>query len=72
MNPVEYAGAASAAGEGARAESASGTTPAFRCAAILGTGLIGGSVAAALRARELAATIRGYAPGEDAARARDL
>ena len=42
----------------------------FRRAAIIGTGLIGGSMAAALRARGLAAEIRGLGP--DAARACDL
>lgn len=47
-------------------------SPAFQCAAVIGTGLIGGSIAAALRARGLAATIRGCAPGEDAIRAREL
>lgn len=43
--------------------------PAFRRAAILGTGLIGGSVAATLRARRIAARIVGYSPGADAAEA---
>lgn len=46
--------------------------PAFRRASVIGTGLIGGSVAAALRARGLAAGIVGFAPGPDAGRARDL
>lgn len=53
-----------------RAEAA----PRFRRVAILGTGLIGGSVAAALRAGGLAREIVGHAPGGDAdeARARGL
>jgi prephenate dehydrogenase len=41
----------------------------LRRAAVLGVGLIGGSVAAALRARGLAAEVVGYAPGPDARRA---
>lgn len=40
--------------------------------AILGIGLIGGSVAAALRARGVAASIVACAPGTDAVRAREL
>jgi len=40
--------------------------------AILGIGLIGGSLAAALRARGVGASIAGCAPGGDAARARDI
>jgi len=40
--------------------------------AILGIGLIGGSLAAALRARGVAASIAGCAPGDDAARASEL
>jgi prephenate dehydrogenase len=40
--------------------------------AILGIGLIGGSLAAALRARGVTATIVGCAPGGDAARAQEI
>lgn len=40
--------------------------------AIIGIGLIGGSLAAALRARGVTASIAGCAPGDDAARAREL
>ncbi len=40
--------------------------------ALLGVGLVGGSVAAALRARELAGRVVGYSPGDDAERARAL
>lgn len=40
--------------------------------AILGVGLIGGSLAAALRARGVSASIAGYAPGADAARALEI
>ncbi len=46
--------------------------PAFARVAVLGIGLVGGSVAAALRAREMAARIVGYSPGDDAERARSL
>jgi prephenate dehydrogenase len=40
--------------------------------AILGVGLIGGSLAAALRARAVDASIAGFAPGGDAARACEI
>ena len=46
--------------------------PRWRRAAILGTGLIGGSVAAALRERGLAAQIVGCSPGADGPRAMEL
>lgn len=43
--------------------------PRLRRAAVLGVGLIGGSVAAGLRQRGLAAEVVGYSPGDDARRA---
>ncbi|MCL4746724.1 MAG: prephenate dehydrogenase/arogenate dehydrogenase family protein [Burkholderiaceae bacterium] len=46
--------------------------PAFARVAVLGIGLVGGSFAAALRAREMAARIVGFSPGGDAERARSL
>ncbi len=46
--------------------------PRLRRAAVLGVGLIGGSVAAGIRARGLAAEVVGYAPGGDAGRALEL
>ena len=70
MNPSERAGASGAAGGSAHVVAAAARP--FGRAAVIGTGLIGGSVAAALRARGLAATIRGHAPGQDAARALEL
>lgn len=71
MKASEHAGAERAAGGVVRAP-AIAAAPVFRCAAVIGTGLIGGSIAAALRARGLAATIRGHSPGPDASRAREL
>lgn len=71
MNASEHAGAGCAAG-GAVCVPAVPAGPVFRCAAVIGTGLIGGSVAAGLRARGLTATIRGHAPGPDATRALEL
>ena len=47
-------------------------SPSLHRAAILGVGLIGGSVAAGLRARGLAGEVVGYSPGEDARRAQEL
>lgn len=47
-------------------------SPRLRRAAVLGVGLIGGSVAAGIRARGLAAEVVGYAPGGDAGRALEL
>lgn len=44
----------------------------LRRAAVLGVGLIGGSVAAGLRQRRLAAEVVGYSPGDDARRALEL
>jgi prephenate dehydrogenase len=44
----------------------------FQRAAILGVGLIGGSVAAAIRHAALAGELVGYSPGGDAERAREL
>lgn len=44
----------------------------LRRAAVLGVGLIGGSVAAGLRARGLAAEVVGYSPDEDARKASAL
>ena len=46
--------------------------PAFRRVALLGVGLIGGSVAAACRIAGCAAHVVGYTPGSDAADARAL
>ncbi len=46
--------------------------PAFRRVAVLGVGLIGGSVAVAVRSRGLAGEVVGFSPGDDAVRARDL
>ena len=71
MNPSERAGASGVAGGDVRADAAT-IAPVFARAAVIGTGLIGGSVAAALRARGLAAMIRGHAPGQDAVRALQL
>ena len=68
MSPIEHAGAAIAGGGDACVAAVSR----FRCAAVIGTGLIGGSIAAVLRARGLAATVRGHSPGRDAIRAREL
>jgi len=47
-------------------------TPLFQRVAVLGVGLIGGSVAAAARARGVAAELVGYAPGDDARDAQAL
>lgn len=44
----------------------------LRRAAVLGVGLIGGSIAASLRRRGLASEVVGYAPGRDAQRALEL
>jgi prephenate dehydrogenase len=46
--------------------------PAFGRVAVLGVGLIGGSVAGALRQRRLAAEVVGYAPGDGAREAQAL
>lgn len=45
---------------------------AFERAAVLGVGLVGGSVAAALREREIAGRVVAYSTGDDAERARSL
>ena len=47
-------------------------SPRLRRVAVLGVGLIGGSVAAGIRARGLAAEVVGYAPGGDDGRALEL
>ena len=48
------------------------SVPRFQRIAVLGLGLIGGSVAAAARARGVAGEVVGYAPGADAALALEL
>lgn len=48
------------------------SVPRFQRIAVLGLGLIGGSVAAAARARRVAGEVVGYAPGTDAALALEL
>lgn len=62
----------SASGQGSGVALSPAPALRFRRAAILGTGLIGGSFAAALRAGRFAGEVVGFSPGDDASEARSL